>query len=343
VSIEGRAPTEVRRRGIFDVPLYVATLKITGTFVVPGDAAFNSAAADILWKRTSLSLGIADPRAIRAASPLVWGTNELAFEPGPGDAGSLPAGVHVALPQETLKPGQTVGFTVEVTLGGSGRLSFVPVGAETRVHLSSPWPDPSFDGSYLPLQRKVDARGFVADWHMLHLGRNFPATWVDTDVSHERLRESAFGVSLLSPVDAYRTSERAVKYQLLFLGLTFLAFTLMEMLGGLRIHPIQYLLVGLALCLFYLLLLSLSEHLGFGRAYAIAGVTVTGLVTGYVRVLLRTRMQTATIAALLSVLYGFLFVLLQIQDYALLVGSLGLLAVLTGIMTLTRKVNWYAM
>jgi inner membrane protein len=345
VTYEGHVATEVRRRGIFDVPLYVTTLRIRGAFVVPEEQAFNAQPADILWKRAGIGLGVAEPRAIRTASPLTLGETKIPLEPGPGSTGLLPAGLHVELgalpPGAALKPGATVPFSLELVLAGSGRLSFVPVGAETLVKLASPWRDPSFDGSYLPLERQVDKTGFVATWRILHLGRNFPSTWADDEVNHGRLRESAFGVSLLSPVDAYRTTDRAVKYQLLFLGLTFVAFMLFEMLSGLRIHPIQYLLVGLGLCMFYLLLLSLSEHLGFGRAYVMAAAATMGMVTAYVRYVLASSVRAATIGGMLAALYGFLFVLLQIQDYALLVGSVGLFLVLAAIMGLTRRVNWY--
>jgi inner membrane protein len=228
-------------------------------------------------------------------------------------------------------------------MGGSSRLVVVPAGDETVVSLSSPWPDPSFDGAWLPGQRQVGAGGFDATWRVLNLARNFPSHWTDRQVDERRLSASAFGVSFLSPVDTYRTNERAVKYQLLFLGLTFLCFTLIELLAALRVHPVQYLLVGLALCLFYLLLLSLSEQIGFSRAYPIAAAAVVVLVTAYVRSVLATPARALVIGGFLSALYGFLYVLLQIQDYALLVGSAGLFAVLGAVMWLTRRVDWYAL
>jgi inner membrane protein len=152
---------------------------------------------------------------------------------------------------------------------------------------------------------------------------------------------AAFGVTLLSPVDTYRANDRAVKYQILFIGLTFLAFTLLELLSTLRVHAIQYLLVGFALCLFFLLLLSLSEHVGFARAYVTAAVATVALIGGYVRVVLGDTRRGLGIGALLSVLYAFLFVLLQLEEYALLFGSIGLFFVLALVMGLTRRVNWY--
>jgi len=217
----------------------------------------------------------------------------------------------------------------------------VPAGDETVVALGSRWPDPSFDGAWLPVERRVGAKGFEATWRVLNLGRNFPSSWTGKEVDQRTLSASAFGVTLLSPVDTYRTNDRAVKYQLLFLGLTFLGFTLFELLAGLRVHPFQYLLVGLSLCLFYLLLLSLSEQIGFLRAYATAAEMVVALFTVYVRFVLGKWSRAIALGAFLWVLYGFLYVLLQIQDYALLAGSLGLFVILAAVMWFTRNVDWY--
>jgi inner membrane protein len=340
LSVRGRADTEVRRRGIFDVPLFAAQLRIEGSFVLPEPGQFAARAEDIQWQRASLSIGVADPKAIRACSPLSWGDRRAPFEPGPGDVGGLGSGLHVLL-ADPGRLGAVVPFSFDLTLGGSGRLAVVPAGDETVVALGSRWPDPSFDGAWLPVERRVGAQGFEATWRVLNLGRNFPSSWIGKEVDRGTLSASAFGVTLLSPVDTYRTNDRAVKYQLLFLGLTFLGFTLFELLAGLRVHPFQYLLVGLSLCLFYLLLLSLSEQIGFLLAYAIAAELVVALFTIYVRFVLGSWTRAIGLGAFLWVLYGFLYVLLQIQDYALLAGSLGLFVVLAAVMWFTRNVDWY--
>ncbi len=341
VTVRGRAETEVRRRGIFDVPLFVAHLRVEGAFVIPEATQFGGPGQEILWDQASVAVGIADPRAIRAASRFSFGAQDHAFEPGPGQAATfLSGGLHVPL-AAVGKPGARVPFSFDLTVGGSKRLTVVPTGDETLVTLASPWPHPSFDGAWLPTDRRVSPSGFEASWRVLNLARNFPSSWIAQEVDSTRLSASAFGVSLLSPVDTYRTNERAVKYQILFVGLTFLGFALFELLAGVRIHPIQYLLVGLALCLFYLLLLSLSEHVGFSRAYGIAAVAVAGLVGGYVRFVLGKTSRALVVTGLLGALYGFLFVLLQIQDYALLVGSVGLFMVLAAVMWFTRRVKWY--
>lgn len=341
LHVTGKARIETRRRGIFDVPLYVADLHLEGTFVLPPDSDHTKGSAGVVarWDRAQVAIGLTDVGAIRNASPLRLGDADQSLEPGPGAASFLDSGLHAAA--VGAKPGVTLPFSVDLTFGGHGRLAFVPTGDETRVELSSPWPHPSFDGAALPVDRRVDAAGFGARWSRLHLGRNFPSTWFDEQVTHARLGAAAFGVTMLSPVDTYRANDRAVKYQLLFISLTFLAFTLIELLSGLRVHSIQYLLVGFALCLFFLLLLSLSEHVGFARAYVTAAVATVALIGGYVRVVLGDPRRGLAIGALLTTLYGFLFVLLRIEEYALLVGSIGLFFVLALVMALTRRVNWY--
>lgn len=331
LNVRCRADTEVRRRGIFDVPLYTAQVHVEASFVLPDAAQLSPAGGEVLWKNATLAYGISDPKAIRAASGVQW-------EPGTGDDNLLAAGLHAALPATRAGPAS---FAFDLTVAGSGRLVFVPAGDQTVISLASPWPDPSFDGAWLPAERHVSAAGFDATWRVLDLARNFPSRWVGQQVDQQRLSASTFGVSFLSPVDTYRTNERAVKYQLLFLGLTFLCILLIELLAALRVHPVQYLLVGFALCLFFLLLLSLSEQIGFSRAYAIASVAVIALVTAYTRAVLARPLQALAIGGFLAALYGFLFVLLQIQDYALLVGSVGLFLVLSAVMWLTRGIDWY--
>ncbi len=338
LAFEGDIATEVRRRGIFDVPLYVSKLTIRGKFRAPDFSAWQVSPSDILWKSATLAVGISDPKAIRELVTLTWGRQSYSFGPGVGDTDVFPSGIHLALPSMGASDYE---FSIPIVIGGSSSLYFVPFGVETEVKLKSPWPDPSFAGAYLPTSRTVSAQGFEADWKVLHLGRNFPQQWRDGQYKDTQVSSSSFGVSLLSPVDSYHMTHRAEKYQLLFLLLTFMAFTLFEIFHRLRIHPLQYLLVGFALCLFYLLLLSLSEHLGFERAYGIAAFAIVAVIAGYCRAILKTGRQAAAMAALLGGLYVFLFVLLNIQDYALLVGSLGLAAALSLFMYLTRKVDWY--
>ena len=333
--------TEIRYRGIFRVPLYSLTLSSRGAFTPPDFSTWQVAAADVLWDKAVLAVGVSDPKALRAGSAVRWNGGTSDFRPGRGPGTFLEAGIHAPLPGLGAGGARTVPFAFDLSLGGSHGLQFAPLGMETRIAMTSAWPDPSFIGAYLPTSREIGPKGFTARWQIPHLGRNFPQQWLDGEVDAKALANAAFGVSLLSPVDAYHTIHRAVKYQILFLLLTFVAFYLFELFYALRIHPVQYLLVGSALCLFYLLLLSLSEHIGFVGAYAIASAAVVGTIAGYVRAAFGSDARAVTIAAMLVALYAFLFVLLHVQDYALLVGSLGLFLVVALLMYTTRKVDWY--
>ncbi len=344
LTVDGDIAPKLRHRGLFDVPLYVARLSLAGTIRLPRTSDFPSNTIAIAWDKATLAVGLSDPRAIRDTAVLEWNGQPVAPEPGVDGVSLLDKGFRatVAVPADRTDGG-TIAFVVKTAIAGSDGISVLPAGSETTVRLASPWSDPSFDGAYLPSERTVGPQGFDATWRVSQLARNFPASWHAGDVCLKQLDETLLGVSLLSPVDAYRTTERAVKYQILFVGLTFVTFFLFELLAGLRVHPVQYLLTGLALCLFYLLLLSLTEHTGFVTAYAIAATAIAGLVTAYGRAVLKTRARTAALSALVTSLYVYLFVLLHIEDYALLVGSFGLFAILATIMFLTRRVDWYSL
>jgi len=345
LAVEGVLATETRRRGIFDVPLYVARMSLSGSFRLPSRTEFPADTAEVRWGQATLAVALGDPKAIRDDVVLLWSGQRLDdVRPGLGGLGLYDAGLHASAPIAAAHPPQEpLPFAFELSLAGSDGVSILPAGSETVVRLRAPWPDPRFDGAHLPVARTVTADGFEASWRVLYLARNFPSSWTRGAVAQSALDASLLGVSLLSPVDAYRTSERAVKYQLLFLGLTFLTILLVEWIGGLRVHPIQYLLIGCALCLFYLLLLSLAEHLGFAPAYLVAAGAIVALLAGYAHAVLRGGARAGALTAVVAGLYGYLFVLLQIQDYALLVGALGLLGILAGVMFLTRSVDWYAL
>ncbi len=346
LEVEAQAAIEVRRRGIFDVPVYVTPVRLRGRFQLAEERTrAERSQLKLAWQEAQICYGLTDPRAIQDAGnvTLASATQPLPLRPGTGDCGSLlSAGVHAPLPFEAGQaPAETLPFNNVLSVRGSHRLGFVPVGSSSSVRVQAPWQTPSFDGAFLPRGHQIDAGGFTAEWKVLHLARNFPPAFDAGEIPFGRLAEADFGVSLLSPVDAYRTTERAVKYQLLFLGLTATLFFLLEMMARLRVHPVQYLLIGLGLVLFYLLLLSLSEHLGFTWAYVVAAAAITTLVTIYGRSVLRSRRRALTLGGLLGALYGLLFVLLQIQDYALLAGSLALLGALAAVMFVTRRVDWY--
>jgi inner membrane protein len=225
------------------------------------------------------------------------------------------------------------------------------LGEETRVHLNSSWPSPSFGGAFLPTSRSLDETGFTADWYVLSLGRSYPQKWRQGEIDPYILSNSSFGVDLMIPVDSYQKVLRSVKYGILFILLPFVSLFLFEAFSRRReepdaqqrIHPLQYLLIGFANCLFYLLLLSISEHIAFGLTYLLASVATIALITFYACAVLSTWKRGIIMAPVLTAAYLFLYAVLHSEDYALLIGSLGLFLILAGIMILTRGIDWYAL
>jgi inner membrane protein len=311
-------------------------MQLSGQF-----SAIKSRAADIIsaktlqWNNAVLTIGIPDLRGIEEQIELQWNNEKKLFNTGVLMTDFTTSGVHVPV---TLKDNETIHFATRIQLKGSDKLYFTPVGKVTNLKLASSWANPSFDGSFLPDTRNVTAEGFTADWKVLHLNRNFPQTWLNQSGD---IAASGFGVNLLLPVDSYQKATRATKYAILFIALTFIAFFFNEMRGTGRVHPFQYVLIGLALVIFYTLLISMSEYLGFNSAYWIAAAMTVGLVTLYARSLFPSSVMSNLIGGTLVLLYVFLFTLIQLQDYALLIGSLGLFAILAGLMYLSKKIEWY--
>lgn len=338
LSIEGRLETEVRHRGIFEVPVYRVALDVWGAFA-PIDAVALEEDARIDWDEAQLVLEISDPRGIEAGVRARWGDAELELQPGPGLAPAGRPGIHVPV---EVDPAAGREVSIQLDLRGSRQLRFAPLGERTRVRLSGAWPDPSFQGAWLPRSHSISPDGFGADWEIPFLGRNFPQQW-EAAPHTGAIEASLFGVDLYTPVDAYRATERSLKYQILFLALTFAVIWLIEVRAGARVHVIQYGLIGAALCVFYLLELALAEHLGLAPAYALGALAVASLVFYYALGVLETRRRALSIAGLISGLYAYLYALLQIADYALLAGALGVFAALAAITVATRQVDWYAL
>ena len=227
---------------------------------------------------------------------------------------------------------------VALKLKGSERLNFTPVGKSTTVRIEGPWADPSFDGEFLPESREITQTDFNAEWRVLHFNRPFPQQWKNGD---ESLENADFGVRLMMPVDQYQKSMRSAKYSVLIILLTFMALFLVEITQRIRIHPFQYILIGAALTIYYILLLSLSEHMGYNEAYMIASLATVILITAYSKTFLVTRRLVSLFAGLLGVFYTFIFVIIQEQDYSLLLGSIGLFLIVALLMYFSRKVKWY--
>jgi inner membrane protein len=296
--------------------------------------------ATVDWSRTHLAVGISDVDAIRQQSAVTWNGQPTSFLPGTGSFADGGVGIHAPV---TVKADMaTAPFSFELSLNGSSGVYLVPFAEETTVQLTSNSPNPSFQGNWLPTDRTISPQdGFDATWKVSYLGRNYPQSWLSTTARRPAIDASSFGVALTEPVDTYRMAERSVKYAILFILLTFATVWLIEVLAQTRVHPIQYLLLGAAMCVFYLLELSLAEHMAFSMAYGIACAAVVALIAAYSRVIFRKSRHVAVVTAGTTILYGYLFVLLTNEDAALLVGSIGLFLSLAGIMFATRGIDWY--
>ncbi|WP_339905585.1 cell envelope integrity protein CreD [Pseudomonas guineae] len=340
--LNGTVTTEERARGIYKALLYRSDNQISGAFKLPARLGLGDELGLYQFDRPFLSIGISDIRGISNDLQLRFNGASLGFAPGSADE-RLGAGVHAPLPMLDSQGGQTLEFAFDLKLQGTEQLSITPVGRDSRVELSSSWPHPSFIGEYLPSSREVSDKGFNAHWQTSFFATNLEEALADCvrGDSCNALTERHFGVSFVDPVDQYLKTERAIKYALLFIGLTFAVFFLFEVLKRMAVHPVQYALVGMSLALFYLLLLSLSEHLSFATAYVIAATACVALIGFYVSHVLHSALRGGVFALLLAALYGLLFALLNAEDYALLMGSILVFGVLTGVMVLTRKLDWY--
>lgn len=340
--VDGNLTTELRHRGIYEARLYHAQSRIQGGFLVPANYGVSEDLDSYRFEQPFLAVGISDVRGIQNVPRLAFGGRQLDFAAGSGER-LLGDGLHVALPIAPSSTEQRFDYGFDLNLLGSSRLAIAPVGRESQVNLSADWPHPSFDGEYLPTERSVDAKGFTANWRTSFFASGMEDALKDCvgEKNCNAFQGRSFGVSLIDPVDQYLKADRALKYALLFIGLTFAGFFLFEVLKGLALHPVQYALVGLALALFYLLLLSLTEHIGFELAYLASAGACVALIGFYLSTVLHSVLRGCAFAFGLALLYGALYGLLRAEDYALLMGSLLLFAVLAGVMALTRRLDWY--
>lgn len=338
LDIRGKLTTEVRQRGIYEVVLYNLQLDIKGTLASDLAAQMEVADEDILWDQASIWLGITDMAGIRQRIELTVADWQAEMEPGLPNHDLSQSGVSIRVPDIRLRDGAA--FHVRLDLDGSDRVRFMPVARTNQVQLSSEWASPAFAGAFLPEQHNSGPQGFTADWQVLNLNRNYPQAWNDTE---QKIADSAFGVDLYIAADIYQQSMRSIKYALLFILAAFGVFFSFELVRGNRVHPFQYSLIGIAVSVFYLLLLSFSEHLGFDLAYLLAAVAITAMIGLYGVAVFRQARAGWVIAGLLALLYGYLYALLQLQDYALLVGSLGLFVGLAALMYISRKIDWYGL
>ena len=342
LDVNGELRTEERQRGIYRARLYRADTHLTGHFEVPANLGVAQDIGSYRFGQPRLVLGISDIRGIGNALTLQADGASIPFAPGTGTE-LLASGVQAPLTALDPRQPRQIQFDIALLLTGTGEFNLMPAGRESHAQLKSAWPHPSFTGKFLPRAREVSDQGFNAEWQTSFFATNLEeqlARCGNIDAKCEGFHATTFGVSFIDPVDQYLKSERAAKYAFLFIGLTFAGFLLTEVLRRVSVHPVQYGLVGLALAMFFLLLLSFSEHIGFGPAYAVSAAACVGLIGYYVRHVLASRAQGAAFSVALAALYGLLYMILSSEDYALLMGSLLVFGLLAAVMVLTRRVSW---
>jgi inner membrane protein len=340
VQITNEVSVEVRSKGIYSVPVYISRVVMTGVFkreaiasllrsngdvqVLPARSVFQFPLSGVKYLRALQRFEV-DGQALRATSGGVEGLTALS---APIDLKS----------RDESNP---LAFRLEFEIAGSESLHFLPLGSHTTVTARVAWPHPDFDGAFLPISREIKPEGYAAKWEVLELNRAYPQMWRGAHVTESALLASAFGVRLFQPSNIYTQNYRAVRYGILFVAITFACFFAWEhLVRGLRLHPMQYLLVGLALATFYLLLLALSEHIGFAVSYGLAAAALVAVITTYIAGATNNRLAAFAIGAALASTYGVLYVILLSEDYALLFGSLLLFVILTALMVATRRLDW---
>ncbi|MBT1686203.1 cell envelope integrity protein CreD [Dawidia soli] len=364
LDVKGNVTPQVLHRGLFDAAVYESVINLNARFTKPDFKKLGVAATDIHWNDARLTYCLSDLRGISDNPVFMNGQAALNGEPSNQIGFSTPAttvssllnddsdvdayrnvaadgasrtGIVTTLPwQSEADFNGTV--TAKLNLKGSSLLYFVPVGKTTDVSLQGPWANPSFDGEFLPEDREITDKGFTARWKVLHYNRPFAQEWTGTDT---QLSGASFGTRLLIPVDQYQKSIRTAKYGILIILLTFVSLFLVEIIRNIRIHAFQYLLIGAALIIYYTLLLSLSEHVGYNTAYLIASSATVVLVSLYAASFLRKGGMIIFFGSILVFFYGFIFVIIQMQDYSLLLGSIGLFIVIALVMYFSRHVAWY--
>jgi len=341
LDIRVKLSPEERYYGIYKTILYRSEIEISGEF---DGADFEKIPEGVMdLQHVSVTLGLSDQRGVEDNPNFTLDGVQYTMD-ALGKQYNYMAGrkpfLSAAIDGSTLiRSRGKVAFNCTFRLKGSSEMNFIPMGKTTKVHMEGAWKDPGFIGNFSP-DHDITGNGFTADWTILRFNRAIPDTW--TNKTNIDFDDTSFGVNLIDQVDHYLQNERAAKYAFMFIALTFVVFFFVEVLTRRKIHPVQYLLVGIALTIFYTLLLSISEQLNFAWAYLIAGVATIALITVYAHSVFKNYKPTVILALVLVMLYSFLYMVLQLEDVALLIGSIGLFVILGVVMYLSRRVNWYA-
>jgi inner membrane protein len=347
--------TEVRRRSLFRVPVYQADIGFRSRFDLAGVAALAPSGAVLDWSRAEFLIGASDARGAQADVALVAAGQTRPMAPAASLAEIGLGGPAVVDSRRPADPGTLRFFgasaagiaapdarfdvAADLKFSGAHRLAILAYGKTTTVQAKGDWPHPSFDGGFLPTARTLDDKGFTATWSVPFIARGVPAQGTAEALS--RLGQTALGVSFVEPANPYQSVARSLKYALMFVGLVFLAYFLFETAQGKRVHPAQYVLIGLAQIVFYLLLLSIAERVGFDLAFVIAATATVALISAYAGWVFDSRRQGLVALAGFTLLYGLIYVLMRLEDLALLVGALSSFAAIAAVMYFTRRIDWY--
>lgn len=340
LNITGDLHSRKLTRGIYDLVVYDSDITVSGNFSELNKYLPELSDAEILWEDAFLTIGIPDLRGIKEKIVVDWNKRDIPVESGTRIAEIIPSGITTSRIFNGFPDSEIHEFSFDLHLQGSMQFDFIPSGRETSIQLKSDWPHPNFTGAFLPVHRSVNEEGFEASWKVIELNRNYPQFWTGNQYYND-IQNSSFGVELMVPVNEYQKSMRSAKYALLIIALTFLTIFLTEVFLRISIHPFQYILVGLALVLFYTLLISISEYIRFDLTYLIAAITIISITGLYAGAIMKNKKQSLKMVLILTSTYTFIYVILQLQDYALLIGSIGLTVILAFTMYVTRHINWY--
>lgn len=337
LDLKSNIQPQTLHRGLFDAVVYNSTTSMKGNFIKPNFAALNIQNDSILWNQAYIMLGLSDSRGIGQPPKFMVNNYECKTEPSTNNTSALfkstVAGKVTVAANDTFIP-----FHIDLFLKGSSYLHVFPMGKSTQVNMIGNWGNPSFDGAYLPESRSISNDSFAATWNILHFNRPFPQQWLGQLTS---LEATSLGVKLIIPVDQYQQSTRTSKYGVLLILLTFVSLLLIELIVKINIHPFQYSLIGVALVIFYSILLSFSEHIGFTWAYIISALATISLISTYAFSFIKSAKVTSLLSLLLFTFYTYIFIITQEQDYALLLGSIGLFIILAALMYVSRRIDWY--
>jgi inner membrane protein len=330
---------ESLKRGIFNPVVFTADMSFKGNFSAPNFTKLNIPEESIQWDKAAIMVKTTNLKSIKSELKIQLNNEKLTFEPQPDDKSNYSVLATNLFDYKTLAANNQINFNFGITYNGSNSINFIPIGKVTTIGIDSDWESPSFEGSFAAndTTKVVNKDGFHVDWKILDINRTFSQQYANVLPNLEDYR---FGVTLIDTVDEYQQNERVSKYGFLVIGLTFLIFFLIQSISKINIHIFQYSMIGIALIMFYTLLISITEHSSFSLAYAISGIAVVIMITLYSISILKNRKFPLFIATSLSVLYAFIYVIIQMEDYALLVGSIGLFFILGAVMYFSRKIDW---